>query len=161
LGKTGGIPPICPQTITTAPASTDFITAFTVLVGELQDRRTYPYRCAFQLNKLVSNVIMPPECVLQLLPRIRTLISEVGPDVAAEILKEFVHQDFGTVGTDNAPQTASGNLLLSTFDGRVAVWKKIYTPAWFREQESGHTDMAYVHRVMITPTGVFSYGPKW
>jgi hypothetical protein len=161
LGKTGGIPPIYSKAIISSPAGKNFVSAFTELVAELQDWRVYPYRCAFQLNKLVSNVIMPPESVLQLLPRVRTLISEVGSRVAAEILKEFVAQDFSTVGTDNDPQKASKNSLLSTFESRIAVRKNIYTPEWFQEEEKNHTNMAYVHRVMISPTGVFSYGPKW
>ncbi|KAA8913017.1 RNA dependent RNA polymerase-domain-containing protein [Sphaerosporella brunnea] len=158
LGKKGGIPPIKPKAIASLPAKMEFTTAFFKLVGELQMAEIYPYRCAFQLNKLVSNAIMPPECVLQLLPRVRQLISEVGPRVAAEILAQLVAQDFGHVGIDS---DLSGNMLMHAFEKRIQISRNILTPEYFVEQEKKHANMAYVHRVMITPTGVFSYGPKW
>lgn len=152
LGKKAGIPPIIPQGILTLPPSLDFFTAFTRLLGELQ---RIPFCSAFQLNALTSNGILPPECVLQLLPRVRRLIADVGDRTAGEILKVFVVEDFDSFG--NLDESS----LLWTLDRRIEVTSRVLTPRWFEGHDAKYTTMAYVHRAMITPTGVFFYGPRW
>jgi hypothetical protein len=154
LGKKAGIPPITPQRILTLPAKLDFITAFTRFVSALQDERAIPYRPAFQLNALVSNGILPPECVLQLLPRVRKLVADVGECVAGEILKGFVLEDLDFFGN------ADESLLLRVLEMRIQKTSKELTPQRLKDQDERYKQMAYVHRVMITPTGVFLYGPR-
>jgi len=154
LGTKAGIPPISPQRILTLPAKLDFITAFTSVISALQDERAIPYRPAFQLNALISNGILPPECVLQLLPRVRELVTDVGDRVAGEILKAFVMEDFDLFG--NADESS----LLQILEMRIEKMS-VLTLQELEDQDMKYKDMAYIHRVMITPTGVFLYGPRW
>jgi hypothetical protein len=151
LGKKAGVPPINPGTAVTEPASMDFIHAFTRLVGALQEHRLFPFRPAFQLNALVSNGTIPPETVIKLLPRVRMLISELGDIAAGEILRRFVQNDIGSTGSE----------ILGTLEAYITKMRPILTPQYFEDEKNSHTNMAYIHRMTITPTGVFSYGPNW
>ncbi|KAF8542541.1 RNA dependent RNA polymerase-domain-containing protein [Trichophaea hybrida] len=152
LGKKAGIPPINPKTVVSEPASTHFVLAFTRLVGALQDHQLFPFRPAFQLNALVSNGIVPPETVIKLLPRVRMLILEVGEILAGGMLERF-GQDL-IHGSEGRP-------ILEILEERIARMRTILTPQYFEDQKKNHTHMAFIHRMMITPTGVFSYGPNW
>lgn len=154
LSKTAGIPPINPKSVVSVPASPSFLDAFTGLVALLQDRRLFSYRPAFQLNALVSNGIVPPETVQGLLPRVRRLILDVGDDVAAEILKRLVIDDLGRVGSSTSDA-------LQALEQRIHRMRHSFTREHFAKEKERYSDMAYVHRIMITPTGVFSYGPRW
>lgn len=154
LGKRAGIPPIYPKSVVSEPARTSFIDAFTQLVSLLQEPGLFPFRPAFQLNALVSNGIVPPETVQGLLPRVRRLVLDVGDVVAAEILKRLVMDDLGRSGSSTRDA-------LQVLEQRIALMLPAFTRAHLDEEEERHGDMAYVHRITITPTGVFSYGPRW
>lgn len=160
LGGTAGIPPVNPSFIITLPPKIDFIVAFEALMKRLQDPEL-GYRVAFQLHALMSNGIIPPESVLMILPRVRKLVQQVGRRVSAEILKAFVVDDFGAVGVQDDPTMASEQRLLQTLEERINMMKQYLTPRYFEDQEKKHESMAYVHKAMITPTGVFATGPFW
>jgi hypothetical protein len=161
LSKKAGIPPINPKSIMSLPPAVEFADAFSIVVGELQNSSAYPFKAAFQLNALVSNGILPPESVLKLLPRVRALASEVGSDITGEVLRSFVEEDFANVSTLDNPQRASAKNLLSMLNYRVEIVRKYLTKNYLDRQKERESTMEYVHRALITPTGVFFYGPRW
>ncbi|KAF8245194.1 RdRP-domain-containing protein [Wilcoxina mikolae CBS 423.85] len=152
LGKKAGIPPINPKSVVSELASTNFVLAFTRLVRALQDHQLFPFRPAFQLNALVSNGIAPPETVIKLLPRVRMLILEVGDIVAGGMLERFAH---------DLNNGSEGRPIPEILEEHISTTRNILTPQYFEDQKKNHTNMAFIHRMMITPTGVFSYGPGW
>lgn len=159
LGKTAGIPPIEPKIISTMPPRVCFVDAFTELIAELQNSQKYPFDVAFQINALVSNGVISPESAIELLPRVKMLVVEDGEFISAQALHSFVQCFSSSVLAD--PQILSGGSLLAILEKRINAARRIATPQFVRDHKNKEGSMAYVHRILITPTGVFSYGPRW
>jgi hypothetical protein len=141
---------VASKTIHSRPPSAPFIDSFFSVMGQIQDYGTFPFRCAFQLHALVSNGFLPPETVLKLLPKAKQLIRKAGEVKAAAIIREFV--------ADHLNYSADG--ILDLFNEHAADLKE-WTDEYFADEKEKHAHQINIHRVSVTPTGVFCYGPSW
>ncbi|KAF4624670.1 hypothetical protein G7Y89_g13499 [Cudoniella acicularis] len=118
-----------------------------------------PWKLCFQVRRLAMNAYLTPEAVLDLLPEIENMMSRSGLIHTTNAIRKMFHQ-IPFAGPDTEAQELELSALIKLLKSNEEQSKR----GEFGEDEtdSRRTDsinFAMVHRAMLTPAGIYLYGP--
>ncbi|EPS45504.1 hypothetical protein H072_539 [Dactylellina haptotyla CBS 200.50] len=122
-----------------------------------------PFSVAFQLQTLVYNGILLPHRVKELLGAVRealklTFSSAKTEDVVSSVLKSWVDGWKPQSPTDNARDWLTDSIILDfkqTLERKEQSTEYMLLMKFHRKE-----NQVLIHRVMITPTGIYASGPN-
>jgi hypothetical protein len=114
-----------------------------------------PFEVAFQVHKLAQNNYLPPMTVLELLPDIREIFELSNVTVTVAAIRKLFNQipypspdvEAKVFELESLKELLIANEASATTEGSSLD----FTP---------QADVAIIHRVKITPTGMYLYGPE-
>lgn len=134
-------------------------TAFFRLDNELTDTARYgnmPFHIRFQLERVARNGYLSPLKVIELLPTVEEIWKTIGEEQASYALRKLVrhlptpgpdtHGDFAVTSLKDCIRDHAGSYDSSAPDNAYELVKK-------------HQHINLVHRVLVTPTGIYLEGP--
>jgi hypothetical protein len=156
-----------PPTIPTNP-STIFPTeglehSFQKLVHDLTDAHRYgrlPFGVLYQLHRLARNGALPPLKVRELLPTVSKILQQHDADTALSAVRRLYYRvPFA------GPETLASELSVPTL--KLILWELAdayghyrYSPENPYQIAKTYTHINLVHKVVVTPAGLFLDGPE-
>ncbi|KAI9830423.1 MAG: hypothetical protein M1838_005811 [Thelocarpon superellum] len=115
----------------------------------------WPYQVKYQAQMLVDNGILPPGKASELFPAIRQLVGQAGADHAPKVLRKFAKDlEYCGPGTDADAFTTT-----ALTDQMFKANETLGTGVYQRRGSRGNANMLLIHRVMVTPVGIYLDGP--
>ncbi len=153
-----GIPPIIHQQVRLRHPIKSPLTMQKTLTSLLLDSKSVPWKLAYQLRRLTMNGSLTPSQILELLPEIRKVHARSGTSIAAAAVRKLYTQ-IPYPGLDvEANEFDLQSLIDQLRSNEDQVNKE---EAIFSNDGSVRTseNLALIHRVIITPSGFYLYGP--
>ncbi|KAK5125105.1 hypothetical protein LTR85_000779 [Meristemomyces frigidus] len=163
LKKYRSMPPVLPlHTPALVPLPNGTIAhSFARLSYELTDTHMFgnqPFSIRFQLTRLATNAFLPPVKVMQLLPRVRALLSRYGLDATLAALRQF-SRIVPLAGPDTEAARCSATALGQLLEECASRYDR-HAPENPYEIVKRHDHINLIHRVVITPTSMYLEGPE-
>jgi len=120
--------------------------------------KTWPFDIKFQLLRLARNGVLPPDQVLGILPTISLLMANHDDTVIVESLRRL-YQSLLPVG----PHSESEDYSLGTITNNLLDYAQKYDNSRSQslyELLNRHAHIVLVHKLTVTPTGVYLEGPE-
>ncbi|KAL1863762.1 hypothetical protein Plec18170_000601 [Paecilomyces lecythidis] len=113
----------------------------------------FPFQIKYQLQMLVWNGVLPIKSVLRLFPFVTDLWSRGGVGMAAKVLQELPNNI-----EYPGPEMESSEFSIESLTEILA---RIESGSYIQSGKPGRTNdnQTFIHRVSVTPTGIFLYGP--
>ncbi|KAJ9226183.1 hypothetical protein DTO027B5_5867 [Paecilomyces variotii] len=113
----------------------------------------FPFQIKYQLQMLVWNGVLPIKSVLRLFPFMTNLLSRAGVGMAAKVLQELPN-NLEYPG----PEVESSEFSIERL---IEILTEIESGSYVQSGKPGRTNdnQIFIHRVSVTPTGIFLYGP--
>ena len=115
------------------------------------------FEVSFQVMALVQNGFLSPQAVLELLPKFISMVQSFGEDLTAQAIGSWV-QSIPYPGPDSGSEAFSSPNLASDLQAAVVGARNNVRSRLAAIEK--HPHLALVHRVTITPTGVYLEGPS-
>lgn len=158
LNQAKEVPPSSPLTafsmspqISLAKETSDLKEALTLQYSN------FPFDLKFQLQKLSQNGFLTPRKLIHLLPEVSEMVSRIGGDAAADVVRKLQFQvPFA------GPQTEASELQLPALvELMVKSENLIKTEGTYADEVmKQHEHIVMVYRATVTPTGTYLYGPE-
>jgi len=156
LKKTHGTPSHFSFTTTMRQVIKDYTEEMGKLENKLQTATSIPWSIRFQLQRLATNGLLPPDKVSKLLSHIVTIIYSREESSIVEGIRRLF-RSLPYPGPDQDESTFKTATLLETikqYADEFAYHGSVY------ETAERHSQLALVHRVTITPAGNYLEGPE-
>ncbi|KAE9375996.1 rna-dependent rna polymeras-like protein [Stipitochalara longipes BDJ] len=161
LQKLSGLPPITHQQIDSVSPRKSFATCQKELESMLADvdKFSHHWRLKFQIRRLASNGILTPGQILSIVPDIVKILQGSGVDICIAAIRRLPTQiPWAGIETDAKDLDIPSliRLLKSSEEYALNNDESLNSDGSF-----GHAsdNMAMIHRVMITPAGMYLDGP--
>lgn len=121
-------------------------------------QKTWPFDIKFQLLRLARNGVLPPDEVLGILPTISLLMANHDGTVIVESLRRL-YQSLLPIG----PHSESEDYSLRTITNNLLDYAQKYDNSRSQslyELLNRHAHIVLVHKLTVTPTGVYLEGPE-
>ncbi|KIX09610.1 uncharacterized protein Z518_00690 [Rhinocladiella mackenziei CBS 650.93] len=158
LSNVRGIPPIVRHHVQVHAPDRLHASQICELVEVLEDSYVQiPFVVKYQLQRLAQNSFLPPRVVLALLPEVANLLSDGKiPCWVSAIRLLFQQLPFPGV------ETESGDFQVDTLISLLIKNAAQSDNRDHYEDDSRRSEqMARIHRVTVTPAGIYLYGPDW
>lgn len=120
--------------------------------------KTLPFDIKFQLLRLARNGALSPDQVLSILPTISLLMANHDRPVIVESLRRL-YQSLLPIG----PHSEPGDYTVKTIANSLLDYAQKYDSSRLQnpyELLNRHTHIVLVHKLTVTPTGVYLEGPE-
>ena len=126
----------------------------------LSDSEKYPFwTLNFQIRALASNAYLSFDSVLSILPHVQEILGRSGLDTSIATLRRFGQiLSAGKKTDDGALKFDSLIQLLQIAEDQVRDNEEGAQASVIPRK--GSEDMAMIHRIVVTPAGVYLYGPE-
>jgi hypothetical protein len=156
LGQVRGMPPIIRRHINVCQPRETYAAAFDRLLQLLSPTATtLPFAIKFQLQKLAQNGYLPPSKVIALLPEVENMSLRSDRRVCVNAIRKFFLQ-IPFAGPDTEPDFFKLQTLIDILKNNEQLSKR---DGLYLEEPVGSENMAVIHKAMVTPAGVYLYGP--
>ncbi|KAG8530547.1 uncharacterized protein KY384_005050 [Bacidia gigantensis] len=126
-------------------------------LAEVRYGGAMPFEVKFQLQKLAQNTYLKPTKVIELFPCVRSHLRERSVAIVASALRHLA-SSIPFAGPDAEEENFKVNTLTSLLQKSIeSVFED--DPYSLRLAEE-HDHIAMVHKALVTPTGIFLYGPE-
>lgn len=137
--------------------------SFVRLNHQLTDTGLYgnlPFNILYQLFRLAQNGVLSPLRVIELLPKVSDIFRHQGLDATQSALRRFYrHVPFP--GPDTESDALSKNALELMLDEFAHAYNEYqYNPEDPFRLFKRHTHINLIHKVVVTPAGMFLEGPE-
>ncbi|TVY73467.1 putative RNA-dependent RNA polymerase [Lachnellula suecica] len=159
LLKISGLPTFVQHRINSRPPRISYATDLNSLDQALVSTRSMPWNMKYQIRKLVSNGYLTPSQVQEMIPHFQLLVARNLPDICVETVRKFCsHIPFAGRETDS--QDLELTSLLRLLKSAEEQAKADDLRCYLRGSPRPSSDTtAMVHRVTVTPAGIYLYGP--
>jgi hypothetical protein len=143
--------------------ATDFERSFRRLSAQLTDTALYgklPFQIRFQLDRIARNGHLSPLKTIELLPAVQKMFEKLGPERGAKAVAQALRQlnrHLPIHGPDTCEHFTTTALVI-----KIVELVKSYdsdAPNNPYELVKRHNHVNLVHRITITPTGIYLDGP--
>jgi len=150
-----GLPPPIRQNISATFTKTSFQSEMAPLLRALETS-SFPFSLKFQLQKLASEGYLSPRSTLALIPEIRSLESRCNLETCVALMRKLFKQLPFRCFEANPEDFAVDSVvsLIRNNEARVKSGEIDYS----QRIDSGN--IAYIHKVSITPSRIFMSGPE-
>lgn len=121
-----------------------------VLLDTMLKQLNWPFLLRFQIQKLWANAVMSPDEVRALLPDIVSLRARIGDEFLVSLLRRLCLQL--QVADVYASGVKEARLIIQQQETFLQHEGQIFS------QRKGRDEVS-IHRVVVTPTGIYLYGP--
>lgn len=163
LSRGKKMPPTIPTNTSTIVPLEPLQDSFVRLEHDLADTQRYgylPFSLRYQLYRLARNGVLHPLKVRQLLPKIHTIFQQYDTDAALSAVRRFYYRvPFA------GPETVASELRLHTLQEQLVTLAKDYSHYKYDPENAyqivkRHKHINLVHKVVVTPAGVYLEGPE-
>ncbi|KAK5135005.1 hypothetical protein LTR08_005665 [Meristemomyces frigidus] len=117
-----------------------------------------PFSIRYQLDRLARNGALSPIKVVSLLPKVRQIHDQHGLDATLAALRRFYHQ-MPTPGPGTDAAEVTGQVLESMLEEYAKSYDSS-SPEHPYELNKKHAHINLVHKVIVTPAGIYLEGPE-
>ena len=161
LQKLSGLPPITHQQINAVSPRRSFATQHKELEAALTDvdKFSYYWRLKFQVRRLASNGILTPGQILSIVPDIVKSLRRCGVAICIATVRRFqslIPWAGVEIEATDLDLPALLQLLMNAEKYALSNEEYLNSDGSF---EHASENMAMIHRVTVTPTGMYLYGP--
>lgn len=155
LRVTHGAPSCTSWSTTMSQMTDDYDRSMKTLEDQLQAMSSIPWAIRFQLKRLTANAILPSTKVLNLLPYIPALTSAFRESAVVEGIRRLSRElPYPGPQDESTFTTKSIVTAIQRHAGRFTFHGSIY------ELARRHRQLTLVHRVTVTPAGIYLEGPE-
>jgi RNA dependent RNA polymerase len=159
LRKAKEIPPMIDHAIDVRPPDITHAASFQALHDALSSlNRKFPFEVAFQVQRLAQNNYLQPSKVLGLFPSISSLVDRTGVLVTVAALRKLFRQI-----PFPAPDVEANNFDLDALSALLEANAQQLVKDGIPSElllRSSTNNVAIIHKVSVTPTGIYLFGPE-
>ncbi|KAL5344777.1 hypothetical protein ACLOAV_010174 [Pseudogymnoascus australis] len=156
LSYARGIPPTIRRHVSMRRSKDRYVTEMNRLLQTLATSySTLPFEIAFQVQKLAQNSYLSPSTVLELLPEIVCLWKRSDHRVCTRAVRRLFNE-IPFRGPDTDAMTFQVDTLISLLKDNE---KKLKSGGLYADEPMESDNVAIIHRISVTPTGIYMYGP--
>lgn len=163
LARAKKMPPMIPTNTSTVFPAEALKDSFTKLEYDLTDANRYgrlPFGLLYQLHRLARNGVLPPHKVRNLLPTVSRILDQRDADTALSAVRRLYYRiPFA------GPETLAGELSVHALEDILWAFSDAYSQYQYSPENpyqiaKTYTHINLVHKVVVTPAGLFLDGPE-